>query len=93
MLDDESIQAVLCGRGGYGTSRIIDDLNFRKFRKHPKWIIGYSDITVLLAHVYRNFKIATMHAPMAGAFNDEGYTTEFVQSLRKVLAGDRSAYN
>ncbi|MEJ7912131.1 MAG: LD-carboxypeptidase, partial [Chitinophagaceae bacterium] len=47
MLDDPAINAILCARGGYGVSRIIDRLNFRKFRKCPKWIVGYSDITVL----------------------------------------------
>ena len=47
MMDDPDIKAILCARGGYGVSRIIDKLNFKKFRKHPKWIIGYSDITVL----------------------------------------------
>ena len=47
MLDDRNIKAILCARGGYGTSRIIDRINFKKFRKHPKWVIGFSDITVL----------------------------------------------
>src|SRR5436190_16013065 len=47
MLDDESIHAILCGRGGYGVSRIIDRLDFTRFKKKPKWIIGFSDITVL----------------------------------------------
>jgi muramoyltetrapeptide carboxypeptidase len=47
MLDDKSVQAVLCGRGGYGMSRIIDVLDFKKFKKHPKWVIGFSDITLL----------------------------------------------
>ena len=47
MLDDDEVKAVLCARGGYGMSRIIDRINFKKFKKNPKWIIGYSDITVL----------------------------------------------
>ena len=51
MLDDENIKAVFCARGGYGLSRMIDDINFKKFIQHPKWIIGYSDITLLHAHV------------------------------------------
>ena len=49
MLDDESITAILCGRGGYGVTRIIDQLDFTRFKKNPKWIIGFSDITVLHA--------------------------------------------
>ena len=70
MLDDKSIDAVLFGRGGYGMGRIIDSLDFKKFIRHPKWLIGYSDITVLHTHLLNNFKIASMHAPMTGAFND-----------------------
>ncbi len=92
MLDDTHIKAILCGRGGYGMSRIIDQLNFTKFKKNPKWLIGFSDITVLHAHVYRQLHIASLHAPMAGAFNDGGYETVFVQSLRKALRGTASNY-
>src|SRR5687768_11234861 len=92
MLDDDSIQAILCGRGGYGVSRIIDKIDFRHFKKHPKWIIGYSDITVLLNHIYSEYNIATLHGPMAAAFNDNGYMNEFVGSLRKALTGKRAKY-
>ncbi len=93
MLDDTKIKAILCGRGGYGMSRIIDQLDFKAFKKNPKWLIGFSDITVLHAHVYRQFNIATMHAPMAAAFNDGEYEKEFVQSLRKALKGADSNYS
>ncbi len=92
MLDDVQVKAILCGRGGYGMSRIIDQLEFKKFRKNPKWLIGFSDITVLHAHVYRQYKIATLHAPMAAAFNDGAYKKQYVQSLRKALKGIRSNY-
>jgi len=92
MLDDDEIRAVLCGRGGYGTGRIIDLLNFKKFRKHPKWIAGYSDITVLHAHLYANYSISSLHAPMAAAFNDEGYKNEFVLSLKDALEGKKTRY-
>jgi muramoyltetrapeptide carboxypeptidase len=64
MLDDKSVQAVLCGRGGYGMSRIIDVLDFKKFKKHPKWVIGFSDITLLHNHFYQVLKTASLHAPM-----------------------------
>ena len=69
MLDDKSIGAIICGRGGYGISRIIDRLDFHQFKKHPKWIVGYSDITLLHTHVNRNTDIATIHGPMAGSFD------------------------
>lgn len=87
MLDDKNIKAILCGRGGYGVSRIIDDLDFTRFKRYPKWIIGFSDITVLHAHIQTVYKTASLHAPMAGAFNDGGADTRFVQSLKNALTG------
>lgn len=92
MLDDDQVKAILCARGGYGVGRIIDQIDFSKFKKKPKWIIGFSDITVLHAHIYRNFSISTLHAPMANAFNEDGYQNEFVQSLRNVLKGKKIKY-
>ncbi|MEP6700719.1 MAG: LD-carboxypeptidase, partial [Bacteroidota bacterium] len=55
MLDDDEVKAVLFGRGGYGMGRIIDKIDFKKFSKQPKWIAGYSDITVLHSHLYSNY--------------------------------------
>src|SRR5271154_6880936 len=52
MLDDEDIQAVFCARGGYGIGRIIEDIDFSRFKKDPKWVVGYSDVTILHAHIY-----------------------------------------
>jgi len=92
MLDDRNIKAILCARGGYGVSRIIDGINFKKFMKHPKWIVGFSDITVLHCHIYSNYKIATLHAPMAAAFNDNGFEGQYVQSLKHALEGDNAWY-
>jgi muramoyltetrapeptide carboxypeptidase len=93
MLDDSSINAILCGRGGYGVGRIIDRLDFTKFKKKPKWLIGFSDITVLHSHIFTNYKIATLHAPMAAAFNDGGAVNEFVLSLKAALAGKKAKYS
>lgn len=87
MLDDKNIKAILCARGGYGTSRIIDQINFKKFRKHPKWVIGFSDITVLHSHIFSKYKIASLHAPMAAAFNDGQFTNPYVESLKNALEG------
>ena len=92
MLDDERIKAILCGRGGYGISRIIDQLDFTHFKKNPKWIIGFSDITLLHAHINRNLKIATLHAPMAAAFNNGENKNEFIDSLHKALVGKKAKY-
>lgn len=93
MLDDERIQAILFGRGGYGTVRILDQLDFSRFKRDPKWLIGFSDITILHLHVYAKYKIATMHAPMANAFNDEEPKNKFLLSLRKALEGKHISYH
>ncbi len=92
MLDDKNIDAILCGRGGYGTGRIIDQLDFSKFVKHPKWIIGFSDITVLHCHLFSNFKMASLHAPMAAAFNDGEFKNEYIESLHNALLGKKANY-
>lgn len=92
MLDDDEVKAILCGRGGYGTGRIIEQLDFKKFKKNPKWIIGFSDITVLHSHLYSNYYIASLHAPMAAAFNEAGYINRYVQSLRSALQGTWARY-
>ena len=92
MLDDSSVKAILCGRGGYGMGRIIDQLQFKNFHKHPKWIIGFSDITILHAHINRQLKIASLHAPMAAAFNEGEYANPYVQSLLAALRGEKSVY-
>jgi muramoyltetrapeptide carboxypeptidase len=92
MMDDKNIDAILCGRGGYGTGRIIDKLDFTKFEKHPKWIVGFSDITVLHSHLLSNFKIASLHAPMAAAFNDGEYKNQYIQSLHDALLGKKADY-
>src|SRR3989442_462464 len=68
MLDDKSIKAIMCARGGYGLVRIIDKINFSKFILHPKWIIGFSDVTVLHCHINHNYGIATLHSTMCNRF-------------------------
>jgi muramoyltetrapeptide carboxypeptidase len=92
MLDDDEVNAILFGRGGYGTGRIIDNISFRRFKKNPKWLIGYSDITVLHSHIYSNYYISTMHAHMAAAFNNDGHKNEFVQSLKNLMEGKKAKY-
>jgi len=90
MLDDDSIKAILCGRGGYGLGRIIDDIDFSKFKRKPKWIIGFSDITVLHSHLNSKLKIASLHAPMASAFMDG--ENEYIQSFHKAIIGKKTKY-
>jgi len=92
MLDDTTVKAVLCGRGGYGTSRIVDQLDWKHFKKSPKWIIGFSDITVLHSFLFTKLKTASLHSPMAAAFNDEGFKNPYVKSLKHALAGELATY-
>ena len=92
MLDNDEVKAVLCARGGYGIGRIIDKIDFKKFKKNPKWIIGFSDVTIFHSHIYANYKISSVHAPMASAFNNDEYKNEFVQSLKNVLEGKKIKY-
>ncbi|MBI3502616.1 MAG: LD-carboxypeptidase [Bacteroidetes bacterium] len=89
MLDDNSIRAIISARGGYGTLRIIDKLDFKIFCEKPKWIIGYSDITVLHSHIYQNFDIETLHATMPINFHKD---EESVGTLKKILFGEKMNY-
>ena len=86
-LDDDSIDAILCVRGGYGTVRIVDRVDFSPLLRRPKWIIGYSDVTVLHSHVARHCQLATLHATMP--LNIPGDTAQWgspaIESLRRTL--------
>lgn len=92
MLDDTNIKAIICARGGYGTVRIVDQLNFSTFEQHPKWIVGYSDITVLHSHIQTQLGIETLHATMPINFPDAG-SDAAVNSLREVLFGQVLEYH
>lgn len=87
LLDDPSIGAIFCARGGYGTVRIVDKLDFKGFAKHPKWIVGYSDATVLHSHVQATLGLPTMHATMPINFPADGKPCAATDSLRQTLFG------
>ena len=97
MIDDPTIKAIMCARGGYGFVRIIDQLNFSKLKLHPKWMIGFSDITVLHSHLNRNVGIASLHSKMCNSFPDDWNKAEPVQietilSIRDALKGVKMKY-
>jgi muramoyltetrapeptide carboxypeptidase len=92
MLDDEDIRAILCARGGYGLIRIIDRLDFTHFVRKPKWIVGYSDITVLHSHIHSHFGIETLHAVMPIHFGEADLSADTFISLRKALFGENLTY-
>ncbi|WP_316816710.1 LD-carboxypeptidase [Pedobacter nyackensis] len=89
-LDDPEIKAIIAGRGGYGTVRIIDELDFTAFNKHPKWIVGFSDITVLLSHALAVLNTQSIHGQMPYTFTSA--TPESLTSLRKALFGEDLKY-
>lgn len=92
MLDNKEIRAIFCARGGYGTVRIIDQLCWDDFKKSPKWIVGYSDITVLHGHIQRQTGIQTLHGPMPHSFYHKRQTKQTLDSLRKALFGEPLQY-
>jgi muramoyltetrapeptide carboxypeptidase len=98
MLDDKSINAIMCARGGYGAIRIIDKLKWELFRSHPKWVIGFSDITVFHSHINRNLGIASIHSKMCNSFPDnwnkaEPIQAETILSIRQALSGEEMKYS
>jgi muramoyltetrapeptide carboxypeptidase len=91
-LDDPKTSAIICSRGGYGTVRIIDKLDFSGFRKHPKWLVGFSDITILHAAI-NQLGISTIHGAMPRFFFDEnGQANENLVSLMELLTGNQAEY-
>jgi len=89
MIDDQNIKAIIFARGGYGTVRIIDQLDFSGLMHSSKWLIGFSDATVFHSHLHANYKLATLHAPMAINFVD----SESLDELRKALFGEGLSYS
>ena len=89
-LDDDSIKAIIAARGGYGTVRIIDQLDFTRFQQNPKWIVGFSDITVLHSHIFANYQVSTIHGQMPVVI-PEGTKTS-LETLKKALFGETVSY-
>ncbi len=92
MMDNPDIKAILCARGGYGTVRIIDKLDFTTFRKNPKWVCGFSDVTVLHSHIWQNFGIKTIHSIMPVQLKKLGGESAAAKTLVKSLKGDPLDY-
>ena len=91
-LDDKSVKAIWAARGGYGSVRILDMLDFTEYKKHPKWIIGYSDITAFHNHIH-NLGFETLHAMMPTSLEEKPEEiTETIASFKKALFGDNLKY-
>jgi muramoyltetrapeptide carboxypeptidase len=97
MVNDPELSAILCARGGYGAVHIIDRIDFSALAQRPKWIIGFSDITVILCHLHTNGNLASIHSKMCNSFPDDWSKAEPVQadcilSIRRALSGERMQY-
>lgn len=90
MLDDDEVKAVLSVRGGYGSVRIIDRIDFSCFKTNPKWMVGFSDITVFHSHINQNFGIETLHASMPLSFIEN--TAEALSGMFDILKGGSPKY-
>ena len=90
-LNDPNIKAIFCARGGYGTIRMLDALDFSIFQSSPKWIIGYSDVTVLHAHIHQNFGVESLHANMPITYPSSG-DNESTKSIWKALSSSHLNY-
>jgi len=91
VLDSDNIRAAVCARGGYGTTRFIDNLDFTQFKKNPKWICGFSDVTALIGSI-NAIGIQAIHSTMP-IFFDGKTTPESIESLRKALFGESLEYS
>ena len=89
-IDDNEVKAIFAARGGYGTLRIIDGLAINNLATNPKWIVGFSDITVLHAHVWAGLQLQTIHGQMPVNIPDA--SAKSLQSLRKALFGEEVRY-
>lgn len=87
-LDNPHIKAIIAGRGGYGSVRVIDSLDFSKFKKKPKWLVGFSDITVIHSHIQQQLQTSTIHGQMVKSFLDA--TPESLRTLRQALFGQNT---
>ncbi len=91
-LADPEVKAILCARGGYGSVRMVDGVDWSLLKTQPKWIIGFSDVTVLHAHAHKHTGIATLHAEMAFNFGKEGKDPLSFTALLQVLQGHTVDY-
>lgn len=92
MLDDPEVNAIICARGGYGTIRIMEGINTAGLKAHPKWIIGYSDITVLHSFFTVTLDFPTLHAIMPVNYSIEKGETASWQKLKSLLFGELPGY-
>jgi muramoyltetrapeptide carboxypeptidase len=97
LMDDVQIKAILCARGGYGMARMVDRLDFKKFMQSPKWVLGFSDVTVAHGHLAARCGVASIHSKMCNSFPKDWALAEPIQidtilSIKKALMGEKITY-
>ena len=92
MLNCSDVDVIMCARGGYGTSRIINNLDFTHFLQSPKWIVGYSDITVLHSMLQNRLGVASIHGPMPKNFPGKSHEDQDIKNLFDILKGELPRY-
>lgn len=90
-IDNDNIKAIFCARGGYGTVRMMDNINFERFLLNPKWIVGFSDVTYLHSLINHQLGVQTLHAAMPSTFKDT--RQDAIENIRKVLFGESISYD
>ncbi len=83
-IDDNTIKAIWCARGGYGAMRIIDKINLDNLLKHPKWVIGYSDITAIHNEIH-NLGVESLHGVMCKSLEDISVDDESIKKLKDII--------
>lgn len=97
LLGDDEVKAILCAKGGYGAARMVDQVNWKLLRRNPKWVIGFSDITVLHAHINRHVGVASIHSKMCNSFPTKWEEADAIQqetilSIYHALTGKPMLY-
>lgn len=92
LFENPEIKAIFMIRGGYGAVRIVDSLNWDAFLKNPKWLCGYSDVSVFLNHAFANYKMPSLHADMPIHFSDKNYDRRNFSEILNVLSGKIVSY-
>jgi muramoyltetrapeptide carboxypeptidase len=93
LIDDSDVKAIVFARGGYGWVRIIDQINFSSLEKHPKWLIGFSDVTVLHSHLNSHLSMCTLHAPMMINLMNEKRNEDATDTTIDILTGKNIRYS
>jgi muramoyltetrapeptide carboxypeptidase len=93
MIENPDVRAIICARGGYGSIRLLEEINLRQLQREPKWVVGYSDITVFHGILNSWYMMETIHATMPINFPKDGTSNISTESLRRALFGEKSMYS